>query len=81
MYRVGPLAAFSSLFHMRDTGSIYRDAIALRAIFGICPHNPSLGFLNRKHTGAGRAAAVQTRCRGSGHAAQDGEHNDFGRDS
>jgi hypothetical protein len=31
---------------MRGTGSIYRDAIALRAIFGICPHNPSLGFLN-----------------------------------
>jgi hypothetical protein len=46
MYRVGPLASFSSLFHMRGTGSIYRDAIALRAIFGICPHNPSLGFLN-----------------------------------
>jgi hypothetical protein len=32
-----------------------------------------------KHTGAGRAAAVQARCRGSGHAAQDGEHNDVGR--
>ena len=31
---------------MRGTGSIYKDAIALRAIFGICPHNPSLGFLN-----------------------------------
>jgi hypothetical protein len=46
MYRVGPLASFSSLFHMRGTGSIYRDAITLRAIFGICPHNPSLGFLN-----------------------------------
>jgi hypothetical protein len=49
MYRVGPLASFSSLFHMRGTGSIYRDAIALRAIFGICPHNPSLGFLNTLH--------------------------------
>jgi hypothetical protein len=31
---------------MRGTSSIYRDAIALRAIFGICSHNPSLGFLN-----------------------------------
>jgi hypothetical protein len=34
---------------MRGTGSIYRDAIALRAIFGICPHNPSLGFLNKEN--------------------------------
>jgi hypothetical protein len=34
---------------MRGTCSIYRDAIALRAIFGICPYNPSLGFLNIKH--------------------------------
>jgi hypothetical protein len=25
---------------------IYRDVIALWGIFGICPHNPSLGFLN-----------------------------------
>jgi hypothetical protein len=33
---------------MRGTGSIYRDVIALRGIFGICPHNPSLGFLNNK---------------------------------
>jgi hypothetical protein len=31
---------------MRGTGSIYRDVIALGDIFGICPHNPSLGFLN-----------------------------------
>jgi hypothetical protein len=31
---------------MRGTGSIYRDVIALRGIFGICPHNPSLEFLN-----------------------------------
>jgi hypothetical protein len=45
-YRVGHLASFSYLFHMRVTCSIYRDAIALRAIFGICSHNPSLGFLN-----------------------------------
>jgi hypothetical protein len=29
-----------------DTCSIYKDVIALRGIFGICPHNPSLGFLN-----------------------------------
>jgi hypothetical protein len=28
------------------TCSIYRDVIALRGIFGICPYNPSLGFLN-----------------------------------
>jgi hypothetical protein len=45
-YRVGPLASFWYMFHMRGTGSIYRDAIALTAIFGNCPHNPSLGFLN-----------------------------------
>jgi hypothetical protein len=45
-YRVGPLASFSSLFHMRGTCSIYRDMIALMGIFGICPHNPSLVFLN-----------------------------------
>jgi hypothetical protein len=31
---------------MRGTCFIYRDAIVLWAIFGICPHNPSLGFLN-----------------------------------
>jgi hypothetical protein len=34
---------------MRGISSIYRDAIALIAIFGICPHNPSLGFLNTLH--------------------------------
>jgi hypothetical protein len=28
------------------TCSIYRDVIALKGIFSICPHNPSLGFLN-----------------------------------
>jgi hypothetical protein len=31
---------------MRGTDSIYRDAIALKAIFDICPHNPLLEFLN-----------------------------------
>lgn len=31
---------------MRSTCSISRDAIALRAIFSICPCNPSLVFLN-----------------------------------
>jgi hypothetical protein len=42
--RVEPLTSFSS--HIKGTCSIYRDAIALRAIFGICPHNSSLEFLN-----------------------------------
>jgi hypothetical protein len=40
---------------MRGTGSIYRDVIALRGIFGICPHNLSLGFLNIVYVGMWQA--------------------------
>ena len=39
-----PLSVLYSI--RRGKCSIYRDVIALRGIFGICPHNPSLGFLN-----------------------------------
>jgi hypothetical protein len=39
-----PLSLLYSIWG--STCSIYRDVIALRGIFGICPHNPSLGFLN-----------------------------------
>jgi hypothetical protein len=47
---------------MRGTSFIYRDAIALRAIFGICPRNPSLGFLNR--AGDARIRVVDARTTG-----------------
>jgi hypothetical protein len=43
--RLHPLWAYGrphAAPHLRH----HRDAIALRAIFGICLHNPSLGFLN-----------------------------------
>jgi hypothetical protein len=39
-----PLSLLYSIWG--GTCSIYRNVIALRGIFGICPHNPSLGFLN-----------------------------------
>jgi hypothetical protein len=40
------MAGFSSLLYTRGTCSIYRDVKALRGIFDIWAHNPSLGFLN-----------------------------------
>jgi hypothetical protein len=36
----------SHLYSISGTCSIYRDVKALRDIFDIWPHNPSLGFLN-----------------------------------
>jgi hypothetical protein len=44
---------------MRGTSSIYKDAIALRIIFSICPHNPSLGFLNKRNSLAVKRRAPQ----------------------
>jgi hypothetical protein len=41
---LSPLSYLYSIWG--GTSSIYRDVIALRGILGICPYNPSLGFLN-----------------------------------